>query len=797
MRLLRLKLLRDIYQSRWQFIAIVLVVAIGVSFYQAGWMSYQNIGASYEKYYALLHFAHFQIPLSAAPDTLEWRIRQIPGVKRVQARIVSEVELEMPVSDSQQVVGRVISLPDTGRSKVNDVMVIEGSYLGPPHKRDVLVEKSFADYHDLHVGDYVHPVVDGEVNDYRIAGIALGPEYVYAIQSKQYLLPTPSTFGVFWMRRNQAERLLGMSGSVNEVCAVTEPARTHSAMRHAHAMLKQYGAEEPVPREDQPSNYMLQMDLRGYQQMSVIFPFLFLFTAALTIYTLLVRIVNSQRGQIGFLRANGMPVSELTHHYLSYALLCGFAGAVLGVIIGIFESRWITQYYLEFLSIPVIANPINPAVVGIGVFAGVFSCGLAGYYSSRSIAMLTPAEALREEAVPPGHRPILERMIPALARATFYIRIPMRNVFRNPRRTLYTATGIAMGVSLVLVSLGMNDATFDAIDTYISDIQRYDLQATFIPPQVKSLGYDISQWPGVQTVEAALELPVEIHRGENVVNTVLVGMEPGSHLQTLVAPDGRPVQVHGNTLLMSDSNRRKLGVETGDMVRLAFAHNDEDIKIEMPVRIGQIIRQPVGSYVYMPARRVRQIFERDLELVQGSVTVVMLRAQKDHTRMIKERLFRVPNVASVEDARETRGQLLEMMEMGLGFYAMMVLLGAGLALAIIYNTVSITIVERTRELASMRAMGMNRWGIGLLITIENLLIGGLGIAVGVPLGYLMTAGLIASFANDIMELQTVIYPQSYVISIASVTIAILLSQIPGIRQLNCMNLAQATKLRSG
>ena len=285
MSLLTLKLIRDIRAAGWQFLAVTLVVLIGINFYQASWMSYKNIGASYELYYDQTRFGDFWITLSEAPDTIRERILQVPGVIAVQPRIVCDIELETPVRESKQVVGRIISMPDSGRTAVNDVMVVEGRYLGPPHKREVLLERSFAEFHKLKIGDYVHPVVEGDVTDFEIVGIAMSPEYMYAIQSKQYMMPTPSTFGVLWMRLNQVERLLGYTGTVNDVSVTTQEGKADSAMRHTHAMLRRYGAEKPVPRAEQPSNYMLELDLQGWQFMAVVFPFLFLFSAALIAFS--------------------------------------------------------------------------------------------------------------------------------------------------------------------------------------------------------------------------------------------------------------------------------------------------------------------------------------------------------------------------------------------------------------------------------------------------------------------------------------------------------------------------------
>ncbi|MFO7946181.1 MAG: FtsX-like permease family protein, partial [Armatimonadota bacterium] len=348
MHLLNVKLLRDIWRSRWQFIAVVAIVMLGIAFYQAAWTSYLNIGSSYETYYRMTNFHDFEIPCKSAPDSVAEKIERLPGISAAHARIVQESQVDLREDGDERVVGRFISVPNSGRAAVDDIIVQKGIYPGAPHKKQILVEKTFAEHHELDVGDYIHPVVYGEQFDYRIVGIAVSPEYIYAIESKQYLMPTPQTFGVFWVRRGQAEDLFGLASRASSVVARASDDLRQRAMQIVHGMLAGYGAEEPVPREDQPSNYLLQMDLEGYKSMAVFFPLLFLFCAALTIYTLMVRIVNSQRNQIGFLRASGVPVHVLTRHYLLYSLICGGLGSVLGVSLGLYLSWLLTRFYLQF-----------------------------------------------------------------------------------------------------------------------------------------------------------------------------------------------------------------------------------------------------------------------------------------------------------------------------------------------------------------------------------------------------------------------------------------------------------------
>jgi putative ABC transport system permease protein len=130
------------------------------------------------------------------------------------------------------------------------------------------------------------------------------------------------------------------------------------------------------------------------------------------------------------------------------------------------------------------------------------------------------------------------------------------------------------------------------------------------------------------------------------------------------------------------------------------------------------------------------------------------------------------------------------------FIGIMFLMGGMLGAAIIFNGVTVNVLQRTREIAVMRAVGMYRKTITLIVTLENLGICLLGILVGLPLGRYTAEGLMKSMSTsteDLFSFSLVISNRTYWIAAIFAVVIILLSQLPAIRRVTNMDLTVATK----
>ena len=134
--------------------------------------------------------------------------------------------------------------------------------------------------------------------------------------------------------------------------------------------------------------------------------------------------------------------------------------------------------------------------------------------------------------------------------------------------------------------------------------------------------------------------------------------------------------------------------------------------------------------------------------------------------------------------------------MAFTYYFFWVLLGFGFAMAfvVIYNTFTANVIERTREIATMRTIGEDSTHLGIMVTIENLLLAVVGIPLGIWLGLIVARQVLTAMSSEMYSMRVIIQPWTAVWVTAAVVVVLLLSEIPPIRRILRLDLAEATKV---
>ena len=163
---------------------------------------------------------------------------------------------------------------------------------------------------------------------------------------------------------------------------------------------------------------------------------------------------------------------------------------------------------------------------------------------------------------------------------------------------------------------------------------------------------------------------------------------------------------------------------------------------------------------------------------------------------IRNAVVELPRVAAFEDAKAIYNIMQDYMALFYVFIGVMLAFGAAMAFALIFNTMSVNIAERSREVATLLAVGTKRSMISRLITTENLLVAGIGIPLGLVVGYLTSAAAMASFQSDMFRFELYVKPLTFVWSALAILIVALISQWPGLRAVGRMDIARVVKERS-
>ncbi len=396
LRALDRKLLRDLWAIRGQALAIALVMAAGISVFVAMISTFDSLDLSLRAYYERYRFGDVFASLTRAPRALVPQIEAIPGVAAVEPRVVVDVTLDVPGA-SEPAAGRLISVPADRHPALCDLFLREGRYLEPGRPDEVLVSESFARAHALRPGDTVGAVINGRRRDLQVVGLALSPEYIFAVRHGE-LLPDEALFGLFWMERRALSSAFQMEGGFNDLVLTLMPgASERDVIARLDALLDRYGGTGALPRALQPSNWFLQNKLQNLQGAGRFIPAIFLTVAAFLLNVVLSRIVLVQRPQIAAVKALGYSNGALAGHYVKWSLIVALSGAAIGVAVGAWLGSTLTRYYALFFHFPVLLYQLNTRVAAGGVLIGSLAALLGAIGAVRRAVRLPPAEAMRPE----------------------------------------------------------------------------------------------------------------------------------------------------------------------------------------------------------------------------------------------------------------------------------------------------------------------------------------------------------------------------------------------------------------
>ena len=619
--MMRTKLMREIMNAKVRFMAITFVVVIGVGIFIASSMSYRNLKTSYEFTYRELNFADFRVKSEEIPQYDVDRSRKVPGITMVTPRVRTDVSFSM--QDGKRLVGRVTGVPEE-KDIVDKLLVKEGRYFEPGDKMVAIAESHFAKFYDLHPGDTIFYIKQGVEIPVKIIGVAGTPEYLVLAGEKGDFSPmlSSSAMAILYMPLADAQMMASLPNQYNQVLfKVKDPANMDPQIAAVEEIMKNTGIQEVVTQEEHQGNKLMKADLEGFKSFALFFPLLFLGIACFSIYILLSRLVYTQRPFIGVMRAMGYTRKQILFHYLSFALIIGVLGAFFGALIGYGVSYLIASIYANTIGIPLVNIKIFWGVMFQGMFMSMFFCAVAGIVPALSSSRQDPSKAMRGETLQQVFKlPIVERMFPPLTRMPMFIKMPIRNMFRNKRRTVFTLIGLTFSVMVVLMFLAVLNTAGDALNRGFTLNNRFDMVAVFLGGRDAALISKIKRVPGVEDVEPTLGYNVKIAWDGEESDTVMMGIEPDTNMRRFYTPDRQVVSVTGRHILLNQWYQKHKGIKEGDKVTLKSAYRDKEFIV------SPFIEEPMGNIVYIPRDEARELLDYGITS-RGSFYVKVLPGQ--------------------------------------------------------------------------------------------------------------------------------------------------------------------------
>jgi len=729
-----MKLVRDIWHMRGQAIAVGMIVACGVAIMVMALGTLSTLRASSDAYYERYRFADVFASVRRAPESAAGRLREIDGVQTVETRIVRLVILRIEGVE-EPANAQIVSLPDVGESTLNRIVLFDGRYPEPHSPDEIVISNAFAEANELVPGDTVDAVINGRLRTLSIAGIGDSPEFIYAL-SPGSVMPDDHLFGIFWMRRRALEAAFDLDGAFNNVTLTVAPGtETAPVIDAVDDVLAPYGGTGAYDRTDQPSNAFVDSEMNQLKTMARIIPAVFLAVSAILIHSILNRLIQTERQQIGLVKAFGYSRWEIAWHYLKLALAITVGGVLAGFAIGFVLENLVTNLYKETFRIPNLTWRVDVTALVVGA-ASALGAAIAGALSaSLGAAKLSPAEAM-SPAPPVNYQQGWLRSILKMRWLDEPTRLILRHIFRFPARTAANLFGIAAAVMLLIGTLFTFDAMDDMLDRMFFRTNSHDAAVTFFEARNDTAVEELARLPGVLAAEGVRDVPARLEAGYRSERISITGLPEGSTLRRVLSADDRYVDIPETGLTLSSQLASMLDVTTGDTVTTHVLDGTRPV-VDLPVTA--IVDEIIGAPAFMDLATLNTMMDQAPTVSGAYIRLDPLRHAEFEQGVIER-----PGIAGVSLRAATIGSfeqtLQESIYIMMGIYAV---IGGAIAAGVVYNAARISLTERGRELASLRVLGFTNNEVGYILLGELALVALVGIPIGC-LGGLALAHLIAT-----------------------------------------------------
>jgi putative ABC transport system permease protein len=719
------------------------------------------------------------------PASLAHTVARVPGVEAVDGWVggyAQFVDKHGKAIKNAQAPTLGMSTGST-RQITNGLHVVEGTK--PLLPDEVVMDESTAHRHDFHVGDRVRILFQGPPETFTIVGI------VKFGDAGNLAGATLAAFDT-----GTAQRVLNRVGRYDTIQLAAEPGVSQTTLRdrvaRALRTVDPGGRYEAVTgttlAHERVSDFRQMMQF--FNTFMLVFALIALFVGAFIIYNTFSIVVAQRARELGLLRALGASRRQVTRSVTGEAVVTGTLSSAVGVVLGVAVAFGLEALMKGVgIDLPGGSTRILPRTVIVSLLAGVLVTLLAATAPARRAARVSPIEALHSEAAAPGSgwrryavggvlfagglagvgvglfgdvssatvpggaagligaasmllfvgvamlSPLLARPLaqllgwyPAHVRGEAGL-LARENALRNTRRTASTAAALMIGLALMTFVTIFGASAKASVSKAVDESVRADWiltptgQGAVSPELARTLaatgkfsavvGFRSGVWQDRGTTRSLVATDT------NDVQQVLdLKVGPGS-LQGLDA---------GGVLVYDDTAKAN-GWHVGDVLRMRF---DKTGYREEPIRgiFGE--NRAFGSNYVISLPEYERNYTDQLD-----VTVAARDAPGVTTKDAKATLDRVlrayPSV-DANDQAQYKADLQAQFDSLLNLMQALLVLSVLIAVLGIVNTLALSILERTRELGLLRAVGMTRAQVRSMIRWESLIIAVFGALLGLGIG---------------------------------------------------------------
>jgi putative ABC transport system permease protein len=671
---------------------------------------------------------------------------EVPGVKAVEGRSVSAASVIQP--DGQITPIEFTAIRGVYDLKMSTLRPVKGETSIPPlDNQEVLIESAAASL-GYQPGDLITiKRSHGRNRELRLVGYVHAPaEIPYSVGGVIKAYVTPETME--WLGGTSDYSRLAVSVADNPT-------------DYGHVKQVAQAVKERIERGGATVTSILVFDIPGHhylyktlQDVLLVMGSLGWLTALLSGFLIInttAGLMSQQTRQIGIMKATGGGTLQILGMYIVLILGFGLTALITAIPLANAGARAIGDLMAEFLGFYTSPYQGYSATLIQQITVALAIPLLAALWPMYNSVRTTVREALMDYGISKS----VERKKAAVSRNSLLIprpmRLSLRNAFRRKARLSLTLITLILG-GAVFISVFNLWASFDRM---IADLQGYyladvnvELSRLYRMDQVGSLAESV---PGVEGVEGWLTYGGTVARNEGKAETGVTFFAPPS-ASTLI----RPILISGRWLKPGDENAIAVSnsfvqvfpeVEVGDWLTIKIDGKEANWQV-----IGVLSMPPSSPLFYANYEYLSHVINEpgkanSLHVITSAHDMATQERISDQLEQLyAERGIQVSSADSGAKLMQAVTQIFDIFAYCFLAMATLIAVIGGLGLM---STMSINVLERTREIGVLRAIGASNWDIQSIVIVEGMVIGLISWAASLLLSIPMT-GLMASGVGSVV-----------------------------------------------
>ena len=772
---------RDAGSMRFRLLGIAAILGMAVGIYVGIHSAIRSLFATRDAYYASLHMADVEIgfvPDDAAnvPD-----FTHVPGVATWGVRLVAPGQLVL--ADGRRFPTRVVAQPSANPT-INSLAVLAGRPLSVDQPEEVLLDRNFAVYHHIRVGDRLTLKMGQAHYALSIRGIALSPEYLVAPANPNVFLPLKGSMAVIYAPLQMVSRRLGFPLVDSLVFRLKPGIRADTAFLRSLKARAQTSLSvlETKPRALQLGNMFMNVDLGAFAIFIPAVVVIFLLAALVVGFFLIYRWVQAQRETLGVFLALGYGRWHLLAVELYPVALIALAALVISVPVSLLVLKEFAGSYSFAMGLPAPRLAIYPMIALHGILALLAVVLAMAAWPLTGVLRLTPAAAIRGAHLPEKQKRRRQSRCLQSLRHHPLLLFPVRNVLRGLRIDGMTVLAVALAIGVSISYFVANDSFNTAIArSYTGD--RWNVAVDFLVPVWDDELGAFHNDADIRRLEAVLQGPVRLEANGRSQPARITSYTAGKTMRRPALTRGVLPTASDGGLVLEHKLADALGLQVGDPLRL----NSEDRTF--PVHVAAIFSGAIPGTAYAPLKAVQRWLDMPHQL-----TGLLLDMQNTSSAAL-DALSRLPRVGAVTPKTRLVVKVREISDEVATIIYLAAAFSITVSVIILIANGTFMVNERREQYTTLRTIGFSDRTVGQFVLAELCLLGVLGVLLAVPMGYGMAVYLVGRLSQAWFKVNPFITWYDILLPTLPLLILLPLSALAPLKSVLRISLADALKQR--